>query len=52
MKYININKNLFRKNENKIIVGSMKETLRKFKKFRWKPKIFGGKLLYKMYNSA
>ena len=48
MKYININKNLFRKNENKIIVGSMKETLRKF---RWKPKIFGKKLLYKMYNS-
>ena len=52
MKYININKNLFRKNENKIIVGSMKETLRKFKKFRWKPKIFGEKLLYKMYNSS
>ena len=51
MKYININKNLFRKNENKIIVGSMKETLRKFKKFKWKPKIFREKLLYKMYNS-
>ena len=51
MKYININKNLFRKNENKIIVGSMKATLRKFKKFRWKPNIFGKKLLYRMYNS-
>ena len=51
-KYININKNLFRKNETKIIVGSMKETLRKFKKFRWKPKIFGEKLLYKMYHSS
>jgi len=51
LKYININKNLFRKNENKIIIGSMKETIKKFKKFSWKPKIFGEKLLYKMYNS-
>ena len=51
MKYININKNLFRKSENKIIIGSMNETIKKFKKFRWKPNIFGEKLLYKMYNS-
>ena len=28
----------------------IKETLRKLKKFKWKPKIFGEKLLYKMYN--
>ena len=49
--YIKIKKNLFRKNENKIIIGSMKETLKKLKKFKWKPKIFGEKLLYKMYYS-
>ena len=49
-KYINVKKSLFRKNEKKIIVSSMKETLRKLKKFKWKPKIFGEKLLYKMYN--
>ena len=49
-KYINVKKSLFRKNEKKIIVSSMKETLRKLKKFKWKPKIYGEKLLYKMYN--
>ena len=50
-KYINVKKNLFRKNEKKIIVSSMTETLRKLKKFNWKPIIFGKKLVYKMYNN-
>ena len=47
--YIKINFNLFRKNENQYVVSSMNETYKKLKKFNWKPKIFGKKLLKKMY---
>ena len=47
--YIKINFNLFRKNENQYVVSSMNETYKKLKKFHWKPKIFGKKLLKKMY---
>ena len=27
----------------------MKDTLKKLRKFNWKPKVYGKKLLYKMY---
>ncbi len=47
--YITINKNLFRKNEEKFIVSSMNESIKKLKKFKWKPKIYGEKLLNKIY---
>ena len=50
-KYIKIEKKLYRKNEKKIIVSSMKNTIKKLKKFNWKPKIYGKKLAYKMYKS-
>ena len=50
--YIRINFNLFRKNESKFICSSMTRTLEKLKKFRWKPKIYGKKLLNKMYKSV
>ena len=48
-KYVKVEKKLFRKNEKKFIVSSMKDTLKKLRKFNWKPKVYGKKLLYKMY---
>lgn len=50
-KFFKINKNFIRKKELKTIIGSNNLTIKKLKKFGWKPKIFGEKLLYKMYNS-
>ena len=47
--FIKINFNLFRKKENQFVVSSMSETIRKLKKFKWKPKTYGKKLLKKMY---
>ena len=51
-KFISINKKLFRKNEKKIIIGSTSETLKKLKKWNWKLKISGKKLVIKMFNSV
>ena len=45
-KYIVIDKKLFRKNERNKVIGSMKKTFSKLKK--WKPKVFGKELVYKM----
>ena len=47
-KYININKNLIRKKERYQITGSMTQTLKKLKKWKWNTKIYGKKLVYKM----
>ncbi len=49
--YITIKKNLFRKKEEKFIVASMTDTLKKLKKFNWKPKIFGEKLIHMIYKN-
>ena len=45
-KYITVDKKLFRKNERNKVIGSMKKTFSKLKK--WKPKTFGKELVYKM----
>ena len=50
-KFIKIDKNLLRKNENDFIVSNMTETLMKLKKWNWKPNIFGEKVIRKMYNA-
>ena len=49
-KFFVINKKFIRKNENKIIIGSNNLTKQKLKKFNWKPKIFGNKLIKKIYS--
>ena len=49
-KYVKINKKFFRKNEKKMVVASMTESFKKLG--RWKPKIFGRKLIVKMYNNC
>ena len=49
--FIIIDKKLLRKNENNFIVSDMSETFKKLKKWNWKPKIFGRKLVLKMYKT-
>ena len=46
--YINIDKNLIRKKERNQIIGSMSQTFKKLKKWKWKPKIYGKNLIFKM----
>ncbi len=50
-KYFSINKKFFRKNENKILTGSSKNSLYLKKNFNFKFKIFGNSLINKMYKS-
>ena len=49
--FYSINKKFIRKNENKIVIGSNYSTVKKFKKFNWKPLIYKKKLVKKIYNS-
>ena len=49
--FIIIDRNLLRKNENNFIVSDMRETFQKLNKWNWKPKIFGKKLILKMYKA-
>ncbi len=49
--FIIVDKKLLRKNEKNYIVSDMKETFIKLKKWNWKPKIFGKKLIFKMYKT-
>jgi GDP-D-mannose dehydratase len=49
--FIIVDKKLLRKNENNFIVSDMKQTFKKLKKWNWKPKIFGKKLILKMYKT-
>mgnify|MGYP005634810147 FL=1 len=51
-KYFSINKKYFRKNENKILVGSCRNTLYLKKKFNFEFKIFGKTLINKMYKNS
>ena len=50
-KYFSIDKKFFRKNERKTVIGSNIITKKKLKKFGWKPKIFGKKIVRKIFNS-
>ena len=49
--YKKIDKKFFRKNEKKILIGSYKNTEYLKNKFNFKFKIFGKKLIEKMYKS-
>ena len=54
LNYINFvrnDKNLIRKYESNYIVSNMSESIKKLKKWKWRPKIFGNKLIYKMYKN-
>ncbi len=46
--YIEVDKKFFRKNERNKVVGSLSQTFKKLKRWNWKPKIYGKKLVYKM----
>ena len=48
-KYYSINKKFFRKNENKFLIGSKKNTSYLKDKFNFKFKIFGNKLIKEMF---
>ena len=50
-KYISIDKNLIRKNEDKILIGSYKNSLFLKKKFNFEFKIFRNTLIDKMYKN-
>ena len=50
--FIKIDKKLFRKNEQLKITCSINETILLLKRFNWKPKIFGNKLLIKLYKNS
>ena len=47
----NNNYAIIRKKENKVVIGSNSSTVKKFKKFNWKPRIYKQKLIKKIYNS-
>ena len=49
--FIEIDKKFLRKYENNYIVSNMSESIKKLKKWRWKPKIYGKNLIYKMYKN-
>ena len=50
-KYFSINKKFFRKSENKYLIGSYKNSADLRKKYNFKFRIFGNKLIKKMYES-
>ena len=51
-KYFSTNKKFFRKNENKILISSNKNSLYLKKKFNFKFKIFGSELVKMMYKNS
>ena len=50
-KYYSVNKKFYRKNEDKILIGSIKNSLYLKKNFNFRFKIFGNILIKKMYKS-
>jgi GDPmannose 4,6-dehydratase len=50
-KYVSINKRFVRKNEDRILIGSYKNSLYLKNKFDFKFRIFGNSLINKMYKS-
>ena len=51
-KYFLVNKKLFRKNENKILIGSNKNSFYLKKHFNFQFKIFKNKLVNRIYNNS
>ena len=49
--HITIDKKLFRKNEQLVISCSITKTVYLLKKFNWKPKLYGKKLLIRLFNN-
>jgi len=49
--HILIEKKYLRKKEQNVIVADIKDTVKKLKRWSWKPKIFGKKIVYKMLKS-
>ena len=49
--HIIIDKKLFRKNEQLVISCSINQTVSLLKKFKWKPKVYGKKLLIRIFNN-
>ncbi len=49
--HILIEKKYLRKKEQDVIVADIKDTFKKLKKWSWKPKILGKKIVYKMLKS-
>lgn len=50
-KFIIIDKDFFRKEDKKIMIADISQTIKKLKKFNWKPKIYRDRLVRKMINS-
>ena len=50
-KYVKINKTLFRKNEKQNLIVTKFDANRLLKKWKWKPKVYGKKLVSRLYNS-
>ena len=50
-KYISINKKFVRKNEDRVLIGAIKNSIYLKKRFNFKFKIFGNSLVKKMYKS-
>ena len=51
-KFIKIDKKLYRKNEDKNVFPNLDNTLKKLQRFKWKPKIYGKKLILKIYKNV
>ncbi len=49
-KYIKYDPKFFRKNEKRVMIAEINETIKKLM-YKWKPKIYGRKLILKMYKS-
>ena len=50
-KFIKIDNNFFRKEDKKIMISDIEQTIKKLKKFSWKPKTYKNRLIKKMLNS-
>lgn len=48
--FIRIDKKLFRKDENKNFTCNISQTINRLKQFKWKPNVYGKKLIHKIYN--
>ncbi len=49
-KFIKTNKLFYRKYEEKNVFPNMEYSLKKLKRFNWKPRTYGKKLILKIYN--
>ena len=49
--YVKITKNLYRKNEKQTLIVTKFDAIRLLKKWKWKPKIYGKKLVSHLNNA-